>query len=70
MTSFSLAYSRPVSAVSLSERLVQIVHTLFAWHERTRSRRQLAGLNERLLRDIGIDRATAARELDKGFWQV
>ena len=36
--------------------------------ELARSRRQLAQLDERLLRDIGLDRATARLEADKGFW--
>ena len=36
--------------------------------EVARSRRQLAELDERLLRDIGLDRATARLEADKGFW--
>ena len=36
--------------------------------EVARSRRQLAQLDERLLRDIGLDRATARLEADKGFW--
>ncbi len=36
--------------------------------ELARSRRQLAELDERLLRDIGIDRATARLEADKGYW--
>ena len=36
--------------------------------EVARSRRQLAQLDERLLRDIGLDRATARFEADKGFW--
>jgi uncharacterized protein YjiS (DUF1127 family) len=36
--------------------------------ELARSRRQLAQLDERLLRDIGIDRATARFEGTKGFW--
>ena len=49
---------------------VRAVHALLAWQERARSRRQLAGLDDRLLRDIGLDRATASRELDKGFWQT
>ncbi|MBS0518252.1 MAG: DUF1127 domain-containing protein [Proteobacteria bacterium] len=33
-----------------------------------RSRRQLAELDDRLLRDIGIDRGRARFEADKGFW--
>ena len=36
--------------------------------ELARSRRQLAQLDERLLRDIGLDRGTARHEATKGFW--
>jgi uncharacterized protein YjiS (DUF1127 family) len=36
--------------------------------ELAKSRRQLAELDERLLRDIGLDRATARHESDRGFW--
>ena len=36
--------------------------------EIARSRRQLAQLDERLLRDIGLDRATARIEATKSFW--
>lgn len=36
--------------------------------ELRRSRNQLAQLDERLLRDIGIDRATARYEASKPFW--
>ena len=38
--------------------------------ELARSRRQLAELDERLLRDIGLDRATARFEATKGFWAL
>ena len=37
--------------------------------ELSRSRRQLAQLDDRLLRDIGLDRATARLEADRGFWE-
>jgi len=33
-----------------------------------RSRRQLAELDDRLLRDIGVDRGRARYEADKGFF--
>ncbi|HTB37753.1 MAG TPA: DUF1127 domain-containing protein [Reyranella sp.] len=36
--------------------------------ELARSRRQLAQLDERLLRDIGLDRGTARYEASKSFW--
>jgi uncharacterized protein YjiS (DUF1127 family) len=39
------------------------------WRARARSRRHLLRLNEHQLRDIGIDRAEAAREASKPFWR-
>lgn len=36
--------------------------------ELARSRRQLSQLDDRLLRDIGLDRGTARFEATKGFW--
>jgi uncharacterized protein YjiS (DUF1127 family) len=43
---------------------------LFAWHERARQRRELLGLNDRELHDIGFSRADAAREGEKPFWNA
>jgi uncharacterized protein YjiS (DUF1127 family) len=45
------------------------VQTLQLWYERARQRRCLAKLDERLLRDIGIDRITAMEEVSKPFWR-
>ena len=45
------------------------VDTLMTRAELARSRRQLAELDERLLRDIGLDRATARFEAGKPFWE-
>lgn len=42
--------------------------TLQLWYERHQQRRQLARLDDRLLRDIGVDRATAELEISKPFW--
>jgi uncharacterized protein YjiS (DUF1127 family) len=39
------------------------------WHERARQRRQLALLEPRLLRDIGIRREDALAEAGKWFWE-
>ena len=36
--------------------------------ELARSRHQLGQLDERLLRDIGLDRGAARHEATKGFW--
>jgi uncharacterized protein YjiS (DUF1127 family) len=39
------------------------------WHARARQRRQLALLEPRLLRDIGIRREDALAEAAKWFWE-
>lgn len=39
------------------------------WIERARQRRALAGLDDQMLRDIGITRADAVREAEKPFWR-
>lgn len=49
--------------------LVALVEIVLAWQERARQRRQLALMDDRLLRDIGISRAEIAREAGKPFWR-
>jgi uncharacterized protein YjiS (DUF1127 family) len=40
------------------------------WRQRSRQRRTLAELDERLLRDIGVNRLAARQECNKWFWQA
>jgi uncharacterized protein YjiS (DUF1127 family) len=40
-----------------------------SWIERIRSRRALAGIDERTLRDAGISPALAEYEASRPFWQ-
>jgi uncharacterized protein YjiS (DUF1127 family) len=40
------------------------------WHRRLQDRRELAGLCERSLRDIGLSRYEAAYEANKPFWRA
>ncbi len=53
----------------LGNLAVRISQTLNTWHDRARQRRHLARLDNRLLRDIGVDRATAMAEVSKPFWR-
>jgi uncharacterized protein YjiS (DUF1127 family) len=39
------------------------------WTARVRQRRALAGLDDQMLRDVGITRVEAARESEKPFWR-
>jgi len=54
--------------VLLAGAVVVGVEKVMTRAELARSRRQLAQLDERLLHDIGVDRATARFEANKGFW--
>jgi len=49
--------------------LARLVERVIAWHERVRSRRLLASFDDRMLRDIGIDRATIENESTASFWR-
>lgn len=58
----SISADRPSLAVRVCDHLL-------CWLERSRQRRTLGQLDERLLSDIGCDRASAAAEANKAFWQ-
>jgi uncharacterized protein YjiS (DUF1127 family) len=47
-----------------------VVSTLTLWRQRSRSRRQLALLDDRTLADVGISRAEQWQESRKRFWQT
>lgn len=49
--------------------LVGLADKLLSWVERVRSRRTLGLMDDRMLRDIGIDRGTAHQEVQKPFWR-
>lgn len=56
----------PLRALCRMQRSInRIAETLALWHFRARSRRELEQLDDRLLRDAGVDRA----EANKPFWR-
>jgi uncharacterized protein YjiS (DUF1127 family) len=46
-----------------------VLDWIFLWQERAESRRRLLALDDRMLRDIGVNQATAAHEGEKPFWR-
>lgn len=52
-----------------SEQVVGVFDLLQAWQERARQRRQLAALDDRMLRDIGVSTSDVEHETRKWFWQ-
>ena len=58
---------RPVaSAAAIAER---VVDTALTWRRRAIERGRLAALDERLLKDIGLNRLDVLREVSKPVWQ-
>ena len=49
--------------------LFRLFEALGAWQDRATGRRQLARLDDRMLQDVGLDRASAQSETSKWFWQ-
>ena len=62
----SFSFSRAIGP--LAGMAVVGFEALVSRAELRKSRRQLAELDDRLLRDIGLDRGTARYEAGKGFW--
>ncbi len=50
--------------------VVSLPSTMMTWQERAATRAALEELDQRLLRDMGIDRSTATQEARKPFWKA
>ncbi len=48
----------------------QIKLSIAEWQRRSRSRQELESLSDATLRDIGITRCEAHREMQKPFWMA
>src|SRR5690348_11487325 len=60
---------RSASRRPLREALKRIFATLREWRQRSRERAELAKLDDRMLRDIGVTRGDVCREINKPFWR-
>jgi uncharacterized protein YjiS (DUF1127 family) len=59
--------SRSRSGTTTFQRLSEVVRT---WRVRSRERRILLELDDRMLRDIGVTRVDVYREAMKPFWRA
>lgn len=60
----------PEARQSTTSFLGEILAVVDSWIERHRQRNALLGLNDSMLKDIGISRADAMREGSKPFWSA
>jgi uncharacterized protein YjiS (DUF1127 family) len=64
-----VGYAARVRA-ALGSALVRLVKGILSWDARIRDRQLLARLDDRALRDIGIDRAAVDDDSATGFWRL
>jgi uncharacterized protein YjiS (DUF1127 family) len=57
-------------ALPLATVAAQLLNRALLWLEVRRQRRQLQGLSDAMLRDIGLSRADAERESTRPFWDL
>jgi len=62
--------SRPVSGGSFGNPVQRLYATVVAWQQRYELRQHLLEMDDRLLEDIGFDRARARQEAVKPFWRA
>lgn len=61
----------PISVRSvLAIYLTALIDTVVAWQQRISQRHHLSGLDDRLLKDMGLSRADVDNEVSKPFWRL
>jgi uncharacterized protein YjiS (DUF1127 family) len=55
---------------SLGRYVGTFLNRLAEWQDRAEQRTHLAGMDDRMLKDIGINGVDAARESGKPFWKA
>ncbi len=60
----------PEARARWTNPLPPLLGTIGAWSDRARGRLELARLDARMLRDIGVTPCDVARETGKPFWRA
>jgi uncharacterized protein YjiS (DUF1127 family) len=62
-------YAGRAGVSALAAGLSAIIDLLWTWRGRARERWALLGLDERMLKDVGLSRADVEGEAGKPFWR-
>jgi uncharacterized protein YjiS (DUF1127 family) len=62
------SFAAPVRGIGTF--LATALNRLAEWQERSEQRAHLAGMDDRMLKDIGISAVDATRESSKPFWKA
>ena len=62
--------ARLAVGVRARHAMVSMVCAFYEWRERTRQRKMLARLDDRLLSDVGLSRSDVENEVAKPFWRA
>jgi uncharacterized protein YjiS (DUF1127 family) len=66
----SMCRARSISPAPSRQWLADLFTLVNVWRRRARGRQELAALSDRCLRDIGLTRYDALREVRKPFWRA
>lgn len=55
--------------MTFRQGLQAAIDLIFVWQERHRQRIELARMDQRMLRDLGLSAQDISSEADKPFWQ-
>ncbi len=65
----TLVHQKQSHGFSLQHTLAVMTGLIQKWIDVSRQRKQLALLDEHMLKDIGVDKAYVRREINKPFWK-
>ena len=70
MPNLNNALNRGTALPAGADLLNRALTTLWLWQFRLRSRRELARLDDAMLRDVGLNPFSRDREVAKPFWRA
>ena len=65
----TMILQQKATGISLVKKVIAIISAMNLWIERYHQRKQLAELEPRMMRDLGLSKAQVQAEISKPFWK-